>query len=94
MNTNTKTEHSSFFEELDTSAQCHGSWACSKCGSCLPRPLAVSIKEFCRITSLCRTSAWSLARENKIEVRHVGSRVLVLTRSIDTLLGLSEQDGQ
>lgn len=64
-------------------------WACSVCSGHHQRPLAVSIKEFCRLTSLCRTSAWALARDRKIEVVHVGSRALVLMRSIDALLQLS-----
>lgn len=53
-------------------------------------PLAVSITEFCRLTSLGRTTAFQLARDQRIEVRHVGSRTLVLMRSIEKLLGIAE----
>lgn len=67
-------------------------WACPRCGTAMPRPLAVTIKEFCRLVSLGRTTAFALARDRKIEVRHVAGRTLVLTRSIDALLELSDPD--
>jgi hypothetical protein len=51
-------------------------------------PIAVSIKEFCRLTSLGRTSAFKLASEGRIEVRRVSGRTLVLMRSIESLLDL------
>lgn len=62
----------------------------SLCDCGAARPLAVSISEFCRLVSLGRTTAFALAREGQIEVRRVGGRTLVLTRSIDRLLNLSK----
>lgn len=73
-------------------AERNSEWSCSNCGFSLPRPIAVSMKEFCRLSSLGKTTAWALAREKKIEVRHVGGRAVVLTRSIDTLLDLSNRN--
>lgn len=55
-----------------------------------PRPLAVSIKEFCRLCSIGRTTAWTLAREKRVEVRRIKGKTLVLMRSIEALL---EVDG-
>ena len=49
-------------------------------------PLAVSIKEVCRLTSLGRTHAFALIRDQKIEARRIGRRTLILTRSIKALL--------
>jgi hypothetical protein len=54
------------------------------------KPLAVSIREFCRITSLGRTSCFQLIRENKIEARRVLGRTLILTRSVEALLELGQ----
>ena len=51
-------------------------------------PIAVSMAEFCRLTSLGRTTAYALARTNRIETRRVNGRTLVLTRSISALLDL------
>ena len=68
------------------------SWACPQCGLVHPRPLAVSMREFCRLTSLGRTTAFALAREGEVEVRRVSGRTLILTRSIDRLLDLACQD--
>jgi hypothetical protein len=50
------------------------------------------MKEFCRLISLGKTSAFALVRDKKVEVRHVSGRTLVLTRSIDELLNLGAQD--
>ena len=63
-------------------------WACSNCGSPFPRPLAVSVKEFCRLVGCGKTTAWCLDREGKIETRKVRGRKVVLTRSINALLQL------
>lgn len=56
-------------------------------------PLAVSVADFCRLTSLKKTSAYQLIRENKVEVRRLGGRTLVLMRSIEALLGLTKEHG-
>ena len=57
------------------------------------KPLAVSMREFCRLTSLGRTLAFSLAREQRIETRRINGRTLVLMRSIEALLELNEKRG-
>ena len=51
-------------------------------------PLAVSVRECCELTSLSRTTCFELIRENRLEVRRIGRRTLVLMRSINSLLGL------
>lgn len=59
------------------------------------KPLAISIKQFCQLTSLGRTSAFKLILEKKLETLAVGRRTLVLWRSVEALLGLdSEGDGK
>lgn len=57
------------------------------------KPLAVSVEEFCRITSLGRTNCFQLIRDKKLEVRRIGSRTLVLLSSIEALLQLDPADG-
>ena len=57
------------------------------------KPLAVSVEEFCKITSLGRTSAFQLIREGRIEVRRVHRRTLVLMSSIEALLQLDPDGG-
>ncbi len=59
------------------------------------KPLAISIKQFCHLTSLGRTSAFKLIFERKLETLAVGGRTLILWRSVEALLGLrSEGDGR
>lgn len=77
----------------DPAQSTHQGSLCAGCGSSLQRPFAVSIKEFCRLVSVGKTTAWALARDGKIEVRHVRGRAVVLTRSIDSLLDLARQEG-
>lgn len=55
------------------------------------KPLAVTVEEFCQITSLGRTTAFQLIREGRLEVRRVRRRTLVLMCSIEALLELSSQ---
>ena len=57
------------------------------------RPLAVSVAEFCRLTGLGVTSAYALIGKNKIAVRKIGRRTLVLTRSILDLIEGPAEDG-
>ena len=54
-------------------------------------PLAVSVDEFCRLTSLKRTSAFKLIGEGRLEARHVLGRTVVLMRSIEALLQLERR---
>ena len=52
------------------------------------KPIAISVEEFCRLSSLGRTSAFKLLRDGLLERRRVGGRTLVLMRSVEALLGL------
>ena len=61
--------------------------------ACQRKPLAVSIKEFCRLTSLGRTSAFKLISSGTLETLPVGGRTLILWHSIEKLLGLGNQGG-
>lgn len=54
-------------------------------------PLAVSVKQFCSLTSLGRTTAFKLISEGKIETLAVRGRTLILWRSIEALLGLGTE---
>ena len=56
----------------------------------LSKPLAVSVREFCRLSSLGRSTAFKLINEGRLEVIRIGGRTLVLTRSIDELLIASD----
>jgi hypothetical protein len=49
-------------------------------------PLAVTFKVASRITGLGLTTLWKLAKENRIEVVHVGRRSLPTYRSLKKLL--------
>ena len=50
------------------------------------KPLAVSIPEFCRLTSLGPTTAWKHVRLGKLAVIRVGRRTLVSMASIEAFL--------
>jgi hypothetical protein len=50
------------------------------------KPLAVSIAEFCRLTSIGRTKAYGLIRDGRLGVTRVDRRTLVLVSSIEALL--------
>jgi hypothetical protein len=63
-------------------------WLCSACGCPFPRPIAVPVKEFCRLVGCKNTTAFHLERDGKIETRKVRGRKVVLMRSIDALLQL------
>lgn len=54
--------------------------------------LAVSVREFCRRTSLGRTTAFQLARDGAIETRKVRGRTLILMRSVEALLQLQRSE--
>lgn len=55
--------------------------------------LAVSVSDFCSMTSLGRTLAFQLIREKRVEVRRVNGRTLILMRSVHALLELSREVG-
>lgn len=75
-------------EQRDNGTQPVRDWVCSNCGFSILRPMAVSMKEFCRLVGCGKTTAWCLDREGKIETRKVRGRKVVLMRSIDALLQL------
>lgn len=52
-------------------------------------PVAISVREFCRLSSLGRTSTFKLIREGQLECRRIGSRTVILMRSVEALLDLS-----
>lgn len=56
------------------------------------RPLAVSIADCQRLTSLGRTSVFAMINTKQLAVVRVGRRTLVLMHSIETLLGLSQEN--
>lgn len=55
-----------------------------------PKPLAVTINEACRLTSLGRTSLYSLISEGTLESITVGRRRLVRYASLEALIGAIE----
>ena len=52
------------------------------------KPIAISVEEFCRLSSLGRTSTFKLLRDGLLERRRVGGRTLILMRSVEALLDL------
>lgn len=54
-------------------------------GSRLDAPLYVSIAEACRITSLSKSSIYSLMAEGKIDYIKVGKRRLIVRASLEQL---------
>lgn len=51
--------------------------------------VSVGVDEFCRLTSLKRTTAFALIKNHTIESTLVGRRRLILRSSIDRLLGVA-----
>lgn len=49
-------------------------------------PLAYSIDEACRVSSLCRSKLYQCIRENKLQIRKVGRRTLVPADSLRRLI--------
>lgn len=49
-------------------------------------PIAYSIREACRVSSLGRTRLYQLIGEGRLEVRKVGKRTLILARSLRALI--------
>lgn len=57
-------------------------------------PLAISINDFERLTSIKRTKTYELIASGQLETRNIGRRTLILMRSVTRLLntGTPEQD--
>ncbi|MBA4767510.1 MAG: helix-turn-helix domain-containing protein [Porphyrobacter sp.] len=49
-------------------------------------PLAYSINEACRVSSLGRTRIYQLIGEGKLDVRKIGKRTLILAASLRALI--------
>lgn len=49
-------------------------------------PLAYSISEACKVSSIGRTSLYQLINEGRLEVRKVGKRTLITARSLRALI--------
>jgi excisionase family DNA binding protein len=49
-------------------------------------PLAYSIKEACRVSSLGRTRLYQLIGEGKLETRKIGKRTLIPAASLRALI--------
>jgi excisionase family DNA binding protein len=54
--------------------------------SAYPEPIAYSVAEACRVTSLGRTRLYSLIGEGKLSVRKVGKRTLIPAASLHALI--------
>jgi len=50
-------------------------------------PLAYSVSEACRVSSLGRTRLYQLIGEGRLEVRKIGKRTLIPAASLRALLG-------
>ena len=50
-------------------------------------PLAYSVREACRISSLGRTRLYQLIGEGRLEVRKIGKRTLIPAASLRALIG-------
>lgn len=50
-------------------------------------PLAYSINEACRVSSLGRTRIYQLISEGRLEVRKIGKRTLIPAASLRALVG-------
>lgn len=51
-----------------------------------PEPLAYSVGEACRVTSLGRTRLYQLISEGRLEVRKIGKRTLIPAASLRALI--------
>lgn len=50
------------------------------------QPLAYSVTDACRISSLGRTSIFKLIKDGRLRVRRIGSRTLILADSLRELI--------
>lgn len=53
-----------------------------------PQPIAVSVKQFCALTSLGRTTAFKLISEGALQTVAVRGRTLILWQSVEALLSI------
>lgn len=51
-----------------------------------PEPLAYSIADACRVSSIGRTRLYSLIKEGKLDARKVGKRTLIPAASLRALI--------
>ena len=51
-----------------------------------PGPLAYSVAEACRITSIGRTRLYALIAEGRLEVRKIGKRTIIPADSLKRLI--------
>lgn len=51
-----------------------------------PEPLAYSVTEACRVTSIGRTRLYILIAEGRLEVRKIGRRTLIPAASLRALI--------
>ena len=51
-----------------------------------PEPLAYSIADACKVTSIGRTRLYSLINEGRLEVRKIGKRTLIPAASLRRLI--------
>lgn len=51
-----------------------------------PEPLAYSIAEACRVTSIGRTRLYALIAEGRLEARKIGRRTLITASSLRALI--------
>ena len=58
-------------------------------GNCILEPLAYSVAEACRVSSLGRTRLYQLIAEGRLEARKIGKRTLIPAASLRALI-----DGQ
>jgi excisionase family DNA binding protein len=55
-----------------------------------PEPLAYSVAEACRVTSIGRTRLYELINEGRLEVRKIGKRTLIPAASLRRLIAGEE----
>lgn len=51
-----------------------------------PEPLAYTIHDACRVSSIGRTKLYALVKEGRLEVRKIGRRTVVLAASLHRLV--------
>lgn len=50
------------------------------------QPLAYSVKEACKVTSLGKTYLYLLIKEGRLEVRKIGNRTIIPAASLHALI--------
>jgi excisionase family DNA binding protein len=53
---------------------------------CPPEPIAYSVADACRVSSLGRTRLYQLIGEGRLEVRKIGKRTLIPAASLRALI--------